>query len=368
MTDVSLEALEAALAPYRARSNREIEGLLDAHEGTRGLPDSPSAGTLAANRRLLGAGKRYRYAVACLAYQGLTGSADFELAARPAAWLELYHVHSLFLDDIMDEDERRRTVPSAWVTNGKAYRGRDAARPARLFRRVRDRYGASMALLDALRIRSLAERAIQTGPKVDIALREQLLEVLTETDLRVSDGQGLDIDFEIAPRIAEEDYARMSDLKTGVLYVAAAKTGALLAGASQDRSRFLEEFARRFAWGFQDRDDLLGSGVVRSQIGGSTQGDIEKGKRTRLFAIALVRMPPGQRKAFLASYGRGAATTAKDVKRVRDAFREYALEEVTTRIRENVDRAITALRAANVAEPPRGVLESLARAQVSRTK
>ena len=344
MTDVSLEALEAALAPYRARSNREIEGLLDAHEGTRGLPDSPSAGTLAANRRLLGAGKRYRYAVACLAYQGLTGSADFELAARPAAWLELYHVHSLFLDDIMDEDERRRTVPSAWVTNGKAYRGRDAARPARLFRRVRDRYGASMALLDALRIRSLAERAIQTGPKVDIALREQLLEVLTETDLRVSDGQGLDIDFEIAPRIAEEDYARMSELKTGVLYVAAAKTGALLAEASEIRTRALEEFARRFAWAFQDRDDLLGAGVVVSQI------------------------PAAKRKAFLAAYGRGARTVAKDVTLARSLFREYALDVVSSRIEENVELAIGALRAAQLVEPHRGTLEMLARAQVSRQK
>lgn len=367
MTDAPLEALEAALAPYRVRSNREIEGLIDAYESTRGLPDFPSARTLAANRAILGAGKRYRYAIACLTYQALTGSADFEIAARPATWLELYHVYTLFLDDIMDEDERRRTVPSAWFTNGKAYRGPDAAKPARVFRTVRHRYGASMAILDALRVRSLAERAIQTGPQVHIGVREHLLEILTETDLRLSDGQGLDIDFERERTVSEEDYARMSDLKTGVLYVAAARTGALLAGASPDRSRFMEEFARRFAWAFQDRDDLLGAGVVRSRIGGSTQGDIEKGKRTRLYSIALSRMPSARRKAFLAAYARGDATTARDVTLVRAVLREYALEETMGRIRENVDRAITSLRAAKAVDPHRGTLEAMARAQLSRT-
>ena len=368
MTDVSMDALDASLAPYRARSNREIEALLAAYEGTRGAASHPSLRTLAASRRMFGLGKRYRYAVACLAYQSLTGSADFEVAARPGAWLELYHLYTLFLDDIMDEDERRRTVPAAWSANGRMYRRKDAARPARVFRTVRHRYGASMAILDALRIRSLAERAIQTAPKVDIAVREQLLEVLTETDLKLSDGQGLDIDFESLDRVSEDEYARMSELKTGVLYAAAAKTGGLLAGAPPDRSRWFEEYARRFAWAFQDRDDLLGAGVVSSQIGGSTLGDIEKGKRTRLYAIAVARLPAAKRAAFARAYGRGPATTARDVKLVRSLFQEHARDEVTRRIRENVARALSALRAANAVEPYRGVLETLARAQLTRRK
>jgi len=367
VTDVGLPALEEALAPYRMRSNRELETLIDAYEATRGGHEFPFSRTLTANRRILAAGKRYRYAIACLAFQGFTGSPDLEIPARPAAWLELYHLYTLLLDDIMDEDERRRTFPSAWSTNAKAYGGKDAARPARLFRSVRDRYGASMAILDALRIRSLAERAIQTA-EANVGVREQLLEILTETDLKLSDGQGLDIDFETVGELSEEDYARMSELKTGVLYVAAAKTGAILAGASGVRSRAIEEYARRFAWAFQDRDDLLGAGVVVSQIGGSSQGDIEKGKRTRLFAVAVARLPAAQRKAFLAAYGRGSKTTAKDVRLVREVFREHALEAVTQRIRENVDRAVSALRVAGLAEPPRSILETLAGAQRTRRK
>jgi geranylgeranyl diphosphate synthase type II len=224
-----------------------------------------------------------------------------------------------------------------------------------------------MAILDALRIRSLAERAIQTA-NVGVAARAQILEVLTETDLKLSDGQGLDIDFETVRELSEQDYVRMSELKTGVLYVAAAKTGAILAGAPEARGRPIEEFARRFAWAFQDRDDLLGAGVVVSQIGGSTQGDIEKGKRTRLYAIAMARMPASRRAVFLRAYGRGPKTTAKDVRLVRSVFREFALEEVTKRIRENVDRAIASLRAAALADPYRSILESLAAAQRTRRR
>ena len=360
-----LDALEVALAPYRARSNREIEVLLDTYEATRAARERPSGRTLAANRKILLAGKRYRYAIASLAFQGLTGSGDLDVLARPATWVELYHVYTLFLDDIMDEDERRRTFPSAWYTNAKAYRGKDAAKPARLFRTVRHRYGGSMAILDALRIRSLAERAIQTA-SVPGATRGQLLEILTETDLRLSDGQGIDIDLETARSLSEDEYARMSEMKTGVLYVAAAKTGALLAGAPDFRSRAIEEYARRFAWAFQDRDDLLGAGVVSSRIGGSQTGDVEKGKRTRLFAIAIAAMPPGKRGAFTRAYGRGPKTTAKDVRFVRDAFRAYALEATMKRIEENVERAIASLSAANLADPYRQTLESLARVQLHR--
>ncbi len=363
MRDVDLEA---ALARYRDRSNREVAAIVEAYERSRAPATHPSLRTLSRSHGLFRAGKRYRYAIACLGYQALTGRPDFDVPARPAAWLELYHLYTLFLDDIMDEDERRRTMRSAWSSSMRLYRGRDAARPSRAFRTVRHRYGVSMGILDALRIRSLAERAIEASTHVDVGIRERLLELLTETDLRLSDGQGLDIDFERLQSVPEADYERMSEMKTGVLYVAAAKTGGLLAGADEGRTAALEAFARRFALAFQDRDDLLGAGVVRSELGGSKQGDIEKGKRTRLFAIATTRMPAAKRRAFLAAYGKGTRTTAKDVRLVRTLLREFALELVMTRIEENVRRAIESLHEAHPAEPHASVLERLARAQLDR--
>ena len=342
--------------------------MVEEYQRSRGSAEDTALKTLEASRDLLTAGKRYRYAIACLAYQALTGSEDFKAPARPAAWLELYHLYTLYLDDIMDEDDRRRTFPSAWFSNLKLYRGRDATRPGVAFRTGRHRYAVSMAILDALRIRSLAERAIEGSTHLDAIVRERLLEVLTDTDLRLSDGQGLDIDFETRPSLREGDYERMSQLKTGVLYVAAATTGAILADAPPERMEAFEEFARRFSIAFQDRDDLLGAGVVSSKIGGSKEGDIRRGKRTRLYAITTARVPAAKRRAFLAAYGKGTRTTAKDVRLVRDVMREYALDLMMARLRENVDRAITALRSANPAGPPAGILESLAFAQLTRLR
>ncbi len=269
----------------------------------------------------------------------------------------------------MDEDVRRRTFPSAWSTNSRLYRGRDASRPGVVFRTRRTRYGASQAILDALRIRSLAERAIEGAEGLDASVRERLLEELTEVDLVLSDGQGLDIDFEVAPRIREGDYEAMSDRKTGRLYRGAAATAALLAGATPGARGALEAYAHRFSIAFQDRDDLLGAGVVASKIGGSSTGDIRNGKRTRLFAMAVDRLPARDRAAFLRAYGRGPRTRARDIALVRRLLREHVLDAMESRIITNVAAALSALEDVSLRDDRvRDLLRRLAEAQRGRVR
>src|SRR5205814_3700483 len=133
----------------------------------------------------------------------LTGERPSQDLERAATWLEWYHLYTLFLDDIMDEDFRRRKFPSAWSSNARLYRGADGARPATVFRTRRHRYGVSQAILDALRIRSLAEWAIERAVGLHPSVRLELLAELTTVDLILSDGQGLDIDFE---RVRSEEH------------------------------------------------------------------------------------------------------------------------------------------------------------------
>src|SRR5437879_9576079 len=104
----------------------------------------------------------------------------------------------------MDEDVRRRTLPSAWSTNAKLYRGPDANKPAAVFRTRRHRYGVSQAILDALRIRSLAERSSEGAVGLHPSIRLELLSELTTVDLTVNDGQGLDDDLQGLARIPDE--------------------------------------------------------------------------------------------------------------------------------------------------------------------
>ena len=335
--------LEEAIAPYREASNAEIRAVLDAFLAEHPEGGSPSTRTIRRNSPVLFAGKRYRYVIAVAGYEGLVGHPAEPAVLRAATWLEWYHLYTLFLDDIMDEDVRRRKFPSAWHANSRLYRGKDARKEGVVFLNRRIRYGASQAILDALRIRSLSERAVQGAAGLDIVTRERLLKELTEVDLVLSDGQGLDIDFESAARIRQEDYEAMSNRKTGRLYVGAAATAAILAGADSDARASLETYAHHFSVAFQDRDDLLGAGVVRSRIGGSKSGDIRNGKRTRLFAMALQRIPARERAAFLRAYGRGPRTTARDIAFVRKLLREHVLEEMNNAIESNVTCALNAL-------------------------
>src|SRR2546430_14939761 len=293
------DRLESFVKPYRDRSNAHIQAIWEEFVAEHPAGTFPSSRTMRDNSRLFKAGKRYRYALALAGYQLLTGEPPSHGLERAATWLEWYHLYTLFLDDIMDEDVRRRTLASAWATNAKLYRGAGADRPAVVLRTQRHRYGVSQAILDALRIRSLAERAIEGATDLDASVRLELLTELTQVDFVLSDGPGLDIDFEHADRIPEAGYVRMSGAKTARLYLGAAATAAIAARASPEDRAALEAFARNFAIAFQDRDDLLGAGVVESRIGGSAEGDIRQGKPTRLVGLALQRPATKDRTALL---------------------------------------------------------------------
>ncbi|HYM38972.1 MAG TPA: polyprenyl synthetase family protein [Thermoplasmata archaeon] len=364
-----IERLERLLRPYRDASNAYLQTMWEEFLAAHPVGPYPSTKTMSRNARLFLAGKRYRYAIALAGYRLLTGELPSVALERAACWLEWYHLYTLFLDDIMDEDERRRTLPSAWSSNAALYRRSDADRPATIFRTRRHRYAASQAILDALRIRSLAERAIESPKGLDPAVRLGLLTELTEVDLVVSDGQGLDIDFEGLRTIPEEDYVRMSEAKTARLYLGAAATAAIAAGMAVEVRESLQEYALMFAVAFQDRDDLLGAGVVPSEIGGSSEGDIRQGKRTRLYVLATQTLVGRDRAAFLRSYGRGRATTKRDIETVRALLARHVLPVAEARIEKNLDLARKALDHVPSKDPQaRALLEALLDAQRSRVR
>lgn len=361
--------LESLLKPYRVASNAQIQAIWNEFATTHPESPFPSSKTMRQNARLFVAGKRYRFALALAGYRLLTGERPSRGLERAATWLEWYHLYTLFLDDIMDEDVRRRTLPSAWSTNAKLYRGPGADRPAVVFRTRRLRYGVSQAILDALRIRSLGEQAIEGAVDLHPSVRLEMLSELTAVDLVLSDGQGLDIDFEHATRVPEDVYVQMSEAKTARLYLGAAASAAIAARASSDDRFALEAYARHFAIAFQDRDDLLGAGVVASKIGGSKEGDIRQGKRTRLYVLALERIPKQDRSSFLRAYGRGPRTTKKGVATVRQLLRRNVLPEMERRIEANLAAARRALnRLPNKDPDARLLLESLLDAQRARVR
>jgi len=161
----------------------------------------------------------------------------------------------------------------------------------------------------------------------------------------------------------------MSEAKTARLYLGAAATAAIAARASSEDRFALEAYARHFAIAFQDRDDLLGTGVVPSQIGGSSEGDIRQGKRTRLYVLALERLPLKDRAAFLRAYGRGPQTTKRDIAMVRELLRRHVRSEMESRIDANLTAAKQALSRLSAKDPEaRSLLEALLDVQRVRVR
>src|SRR5207245_11781642 len=121
-TSSAEDRLESLLKPYRDRSNAHIQSIWEEFAADHPVSTSPSSRTMRDNSRLFRAGKRYRYALALAGYQLLTGEAPSRGLERAATWLEWYHLYTLFLDDLMDEDVAWRSPGSASPTDAQVYR------------------------------------------------------------------------------------------------------------------------------------------------------------------------------------------------------------------------------------------------------
>src|SRR3989442_1920221 len=161
----------------------------------------------------------------------------------------------------------------------------------------------------------------------------------------------------------------MSGPKTVRFSLGAPATAAIAARVSSEDRAALEACARSLAIAFQDRDVILGAGVVESRIGGSAEGDIRQGKRTRLFVLALQRLAPKDRTALLRAYGRGPRTTKNDIRSVRNLFREDVLPTMEGRIADHLAEARLALDRLPKRDPEaRQLLEALLDAQRTRVR
>jgi len=92
-------------------------------------------------------------------------------------------------------------------------------------------------------------------------------------------GQVLDLEGE-GRRLALAEVERMHALKTGALFVASVRAGALSAGASEEALGALTAYARALGLAFQVQDDLLDVLGDRQVLGKPVGGDAAKGKST----------------------------------------------------------------------------------------
>jgi geranylgeranyl diphosphate synthase type I len=224
-------------------------------------------------------GKRIRPLLLMASYRIFGGPRplDDHSLLRAALSLELLHSFILVHDDVIDQSERRRRLPTFHkVVEERLGKIADAAR-----------VGANVAVVVGDIIFAMAVdtlRSTDFPPEARDAALAHFLRYITDTGA----GEVYDILLgtrDIA-RVEEADIARMYTLKTTrYSFEAPLVLGALLAGINDDQLRELAELIEPVGMAFQIQNDL----VEYSQFKGVDrlrQTDLLEGKKTLLLRAA----------------------------------------------------------------------------------
>jgi geranylgeranyl diphosphate synthase type II len=233
------------------------------------MPEEPQGLYAPVSYMMSVGGKRIRPLLCLLSYN-LFNDHIKDTILFPAVGLEIFHGFTLVHDDIMD--------------NAFVRRGQDT---------VYKKWNANTAILSGDVMCIMAYQYIcQANPRY----QAEMLKLFGMTAAQVCEGQQLDMDYERLAVIRLEEYLRMIELKTAVLFAAAAKIGALAGGADHYESDRLYTFGHRLGMAFQIQDDLLDSYGNADTFGKKIGGDIAMNKKTFLLVNALKQVQGEQKK------------------------------------------------------------------------
>ena len=194
-------------------------------------------------------GKRLRSAQVLLVGKGFGRLSPAHL--RVAAIIEMIHTATLVHDDILDEAEIRRRLPS-----------------------VNARWGNSTAVLLGDYIYA---RAFSISTRLESQLASRTLSEVTKT---ICQGEIEQIAHRYDFGLTEARYLEMIGAKTASLYGAACELGAAYAGASEKAARELQRFGWNLGLAFQIVDDCLDLEGSEAVVGKSLGTDVAEGKLT----------------------------------------------------------------------------------------
>jgi len=239
----------------------------------------------AARHYIVAGGKRLRPAIAVAVAKMLGGSEDVVIPL--AASLEILHTFTLIHDDIIDEDDVRRGVPT-----------------------VHRVWGVGKAIVAGDLLHSFSYRAIvdsvERGLEPQYAIRA--VRVLAEASIEICEGQIMDMNFPTMERVSIEQYIEMVSKKTGALFEASARIGAIAARAEPDIEKRVGEALRLAGIAFQIKDDILGIVGDEKVLGKPVYSDLREGKRTLPIIYALEHSNEDGRKTLLRVLGNKSAS------------------------------------------------------------
>lgn len=204
-------------------------------------------------------------------------------AIPTASALELLHTFTLIHDDIMDQDEKRRGVPTVHTT-----------------------YGVPIAIVAGDLLFAKVYEAITAYTDTKNVKPKRLLQVMkeiSEATIALCEGQTRDMMFEDKETVSEEEYLEMIKGKTAALFEVSARCGGVLGGGTKKQVERLGKFGHFSGMAFQIIDDVLALTADEKVLKKPVGNDIREGKRTLMVVYALKKAKAGQRKQILETLG-----------------------------------------------------------------
>lgn len=208
---------------------------------------------------LFAGGKRLRPLL--LLAIGQEFGAETDVLLDTACALELIHTYSLIHDDLpsMDDDDLRRGRPTCHI-----------------------RFGEATAILAGDALQALAFQAIADDEKLASSIRVRLIKEVARasaTPHGMIAGQAYDLAAE-SRQVSGDELERIHRHKTGALIASAARSGAIIAGASERELEAITRYSVALGLLFQITDDLLDVTATAEDLGKTPGKDARSSKAT----------------------------------------------------------------------------------------
>lgn len=314
----------------RLTSFDEISSWYNQASAKLAFPESPNELYEAVRHIMNMKGKRIRPVLLLMACDAFNG--NLNQALSPAFGIEVFHNFTLVHDDIMDEAEMRRGLPT-----------------------VHKKYGINKAILAGDVMMMFAYRFISDVP--DEYLRP-ILSLFNKTATEVMEGQQMDMNFEQRKEVSIDEYLKMIEYKTSVLLAASLQMGAILANASKEDQELMYEFGLKLGLAFQIKDDYLDA-YGDERVGKIKGGDILQNKKTFLTITARTQANELQQRELNKLLEENDAK--QKIQKTLEIFNALKVPEKTNQFMESLfDQAIQALNKINISNEKRINLEQLA--------
>jgi octaprenyl-diphosphate synthase len=257
-------------------------------------------------------GKRLRPLLVLLSSRALGYEQDDHL--KLAAVIEFLHTATLLHDDVVDTSDMRRGRSTANAKWGNA---------------------PSVLVGDFLYARAF---------EMMVELQNlRIMDVLSHATAVIAEGEVLQLMNVKNPDVSEEKYMEVIHNKTAMLFEAASHTGALLAGANEDREQALSAYGKHLGLAFQLVDDVLDYRGDAEAMGKNVGDDLAEGKTTLPLIYAMAEGSDDEKQLIRQAIRKGGLDNLPRILQI--VNRSGALEYTMEKAREQAALAAACLKA-----------------------